>query len=67
MGKSRNATCAGSADWPLHLANGYDAMRRWDAYQDGKWVDGVQARGHFEALFEALADCFEHHRRGVER
>jgi hypothetical protein len=31
-------------------------MRRWDAYQGGKWVDGVQARGHFEAVFEALAD-----------
>lgn len=29
-------------------------MKRWDVYQDGKWVDGVQARDHSEAVLEAL-------------
>jgi len=29
-------------------------MKRWDVYQDGKWVDGVQARYHSEAVLEAL-------------
>ncbi|AVX93338.1 hypothetical protein [Pseudomonas psychrophila] len=29
-------------------------MKRWDVYQDGKWVDGIQARDHSEAVLEAL-------------
>lgn len=29
-------------------------MKRWDVYQDGKWVNGVQARDHSEAVVEAL-------------
>ncbi|WP_411566845.1 hypothetical protein ACLIN3_27435 (plasmid) [Pseudomonas orientalis] len=29
-------------------------MKRWDVYQDGKWVEGVQARNHSEAVFEAM-------------
>lgn len=29
-------------------------MKRWDVYKDGKWVDGVQARDHSEAVLEAL-------------
>lgn len=29
-------------------------MKRWDVYRCGKWVDGVQARDHCEAVLEAL-------------
>lgn len=29
-------------------------MKRWDVYEGGKWVDGVQARDHSEAVLEAL-------------
>lgn len=35
------------------LARGM-SMKRWDVYQDGKWVDGVQGRDHSEAVLEAL-------------
>ncbi len=35
------------------LARGM-SMKRWDVYQDGAWVDGVQARDHSEAVLEAL-------------
>lgn len=29
-------------------------MKRWDVFKDGKWVDGLQAREHSEAMLEAL-------------
>lgn len=29
-------------------------MKRWDVYQGGKWLDGVQARVHSEAVLDAL-------------
>lgn len=32
----------------------FKTMKRWDVYQDGKWVDGVSARDHSEAVLEAL-------------
>lgn len=35
------------------LARGMN-IKRWDVYQDGEWVDGVQARDHSEAVLEAL-------------
>nr|WP_192963316.1 hypothetical protein [Pseudomonas fluorescens]CEK42119.1 hypothetical protein PQBR57_0166 [Pseudomonas fluorescens SBW25] len=31
-----------------------NSMKRWDVYQDGEWVDGVQGRDHSEAVLEAL-------------
>jgi hypothetical protein len=29
-------------------------MKRWDVFEDVKWVDGVQALDHSEAVLEAL-------------
>ncbi|EPG8943884.1 hypothetical protein L4Z64_001291 [Pseudomonas aeruginosa] len=29
-------------------------MKHWDVYQGGKWVTGVQARNHSDAVMEAL-------------
>ncbi|SDR75781.1 hypothetical protein SAMN04490205_0299 [Pseudomonas trivialis] len=29
-------------------------MKRWEAYQEGKRFEGVQARDHSEAVLEAL-------------
>ncbi len=29
-------------------------MKRWDVFKDGKWVEGIQACHHSEAVLEAL-------------
>lgn len=41
-------------------------MKRWDVYQDDKWVDGVQASDHYEAVLEALRKLDQDDESGLD-